>query len=75
MIFLPFDRRINDRVPWVIIVLAGLNVAITIYTYFGFDEVRIAGIFREWGAIPKVVPKPEGGVPLQPSIIGKSNNN
>lgn len=29
----------------------------------------------EWGAIPKVVPKPEGGVPLQPAIIGKSNNS
>ena len=29
----------------------------------------------EWGAIPKVVPKPEGGVPLQPSIIGKNNNS
>ena len=29
----------------------------------------------EWGAIPRVVPKPEGGVPLQPNIIGKSNNN
>ena len=29
----------------------------------------------EFGAIPKVVPKPEGGVPLQPNIIGKSNNN
>lgn len=29
----------------------------------------------EWGAIPKIVPKPEGGVPLQPSIIGKGNSN
>ena len=29
----------------------------------------------EWGAIPSVVPKPEGGVPLQPSIIGKSNSD
>lgn len=29
----------------------------------------------EWGAIPAVVPKPEGGVPLQPSIVGKSNNS
>jgi hypothetical protein len=27
----------------------------------------------EWGAIPKVVPKPEGGIPLQSSIAGKSN--
>jgi hypothetical protein len=29
----------------------------------------------EWGAIPKVVPKPEGGVPLQPNVVGKTNNN
>jgi hypothetical protein len=29
----------------------------------------------EFGAIPKVVPKPEGGVPLQPNILGKNNNN
>jgi hypothetical protein len=29
----------------------------------------------EWGAIPKVVPKPDGGVPLQRSISGKTNSN
>lgn len=29
----------------------------------------------EWGAIRRVVPKPEGGVPLQPSITGKTNNS
>jgi hypothetical protein len=29
----------------------------------------------EFGAIPKVVPKPEGGVPIQPSILGKTNTN
>jgi hypothetical protein len=29
----------------------------------------------EFGAIPKVVPKLEGGVPLQPNILGKTNNN
>jgi hypothetical protein len=28
----------------------------------------------EWGAIPACVPKPEGGVPLQPAIVGKSNS-
>lgn len=28
----------------------------------------------EWGAIPKIVPKPEGGVPLQRSITGKANS-
>lgn len=27
----------------------------------------------EWGAIPRVVPKPMGGVPLQRSIAGKSD--
>ena len=27
----------------------------------------------EWGAIPRVVPRPEGGVPLQKSIIGRSD--
>jgi hypothetical protein len=29
----------------------------------------------EWGAIKACVPRPEGGVPLQPNIIGKNNNN
>jgi hypothetical protein len=29
----------------------------------------------EWGAIPKVVPRPAGGIPLQRSIIGKTNTN
>ena len=29
----------------------------------------------EWGAIPKCVPKPEGGIPLQPSIAGRTNSN
>jgi len=29
----------------------------------------------EWGAIAKVVPKPEGGIPLQPRIVGKTNSN
>jgi hypothetical protein len=29
----------------------------------------------EWGAIPKCVPKLEGGIPLQPSVIGKTNAN
>ena len=28
----------------------------------------------EWGAIPKIVPKPEGGVPLQRSIVGHANS-
>lgn len=38
-------------------------------------QVDTQSEISEWGAIPKVVPKPEGGVPLQPSIIGKTNNN
>ena len=29
----------------------------------------------EWGNIPSVNPRPEGGVPLQPYITGKSNGN
>ena len=29
----------------------------------------------EWGAIPSIVPKPEGGVPLQSAITGKSNSD
>lgn len=28
----------------------------------------------EWGSIPKIVPKPEGGVPLQKSVTGKRNS-
>ena len=28
----------------------------------------------EWGAIPKVVPKPEGGIPLQRAVVGRSNS-
>ena len=27
----------------------------------------------EWGAIPKIVPRPAGGIPLQPSIVGRSD--
>ena len=52
MFFLPFDRRINDRIPWLVISLVVVNVAITILTHFGFNEARINGIFAEWGAIP-----------------------
>lgn len=29
----------------------------------------------EWGIIPKVRPTPDGGVPLQPSIMGKGNSS
>ena len=25
----------------------------------------------EWGAIPRVVPRPEGGIPLQREIVGR----
>jgi hypothetical protein len=38
-------------------------------------QVDTQSEISECGAIPKIVPKPEGGVPLQPSIIGKSNSN
>ena len=27
----------------------------------------------EWSSIPKVVPRPAGGIPLQPSITGRSD--
>lgn len=27
----------------------------------------------EWGAIPAVVPRPAGGIPLQRSIVGRSD--
>lgn len=52
MIFLPLDRRINDRVPWLVISLVVVNVAITIHTHFGFNEARINAAFAQWGAIP-----------------------
>lgn len=26
----------------------------------------------EWGAIPRVIPRPAGGIPLQPAIVGRS---
>jgi hypothetical protein len=38
-------------------------------------QVDTQSEISEWGAIPKIVPKPEGGIPLQPSIIGKSNGS
>ena len=38
-------------------------------------QVATQSEISEWGAIPAVVPKPEGGVPLQPAIVGKNNNN
>jgi membrane associated rhomboid family serine protease len=51
MLFLPFDRRINDRIPWAIYVLVAINSAIMVHTYFGFDEDRIKLIFETHGAI------------------------
>ena len=38
-------------------------------------QVDTQSEISEWGAIPAVVPKPEGGVPLQRDITGKNNNN
>ena len=38
-------------------------------------QVDVQSEVSEWGALPKVVPKPEGGIPLQPNVIGKSNTN
>lgn len=37
-------------------------------------QVDTQSEISEWGAIPKVVPKPEGGVPLQRAIVGKANS-
>lgn len=36
-------------------------------------QVDVASESSEWGAIPKVVPRPAGGIPLQPSITGRSD--
>ena len=36
-------------------------------------QVNTQTDISEWGAIPRVVPKPMGGVPLQRSIVGKSD--
>jgi hypothetical protein len=36
-------------------------------------QVNTQSEVSEWGAIPACVPKPEGGVPLQSSIVGRSN--
>jgi len=38
-------------------------------------QVDTQSEISEWGSIPRVVPKPEGGVPLQPSVVGKTNSN
>ena len=38
-------------------------------------QVDVQSETSEWSAIPKIVPKPEGGVPLQPSLSGKTNNS
>lgn len=38
-------------------------------------QVDTQSEISEWGALPKIVPKPEGGVPLQASIVGKNNNS
>lgn len=38
-------------------------------------QVETNSPVSEWGAIPSVAPKLDGGVPLQPSIIGKTNAN
>jgi hypothetical protein len=38
-------------------------------------QVNTESEVSEWGAIRRVVPKPEGGVPLQQSVVGKNNTN
>lgn len=36
-------------------------------------QVETESPTSEWGAISRVVPRPEGGIPLQRSIGGKSD--
>ena len=36
-------------------------------------QVDVQSEVSEWGSIPKVVPRPAGGIPLQPSITGRSD--
>ena len=38
-------------------------------------QVETNSSTSEWGAIPAVVPRPEGGIPLQRSIVGKTDAN
>jgi hypothetical protein len=38
-------------------------------------QIDVQSEVSEWGAIPRVVPKPEGGIPLQPAITGKGNSD
>jgi len=52
MFFLPFDRKVNDRIPWMIFLLVAVNLAITFHVYFGFRENRIQAIFDAYGANP-----------------------
>lgn len=36
-------------------------------------QVDVQSEVSEWGAIPAITPRLEGGIPLQTSITGKSN--
>jgi hypothetical protein len=36
-------------------------------------QVDVQSPTSDWGAIPAVKPSPEGGIPLQTAITGKSN--
>jgi hypothetical protein len=37
------------------------------------SQVNTQTDVSDWGAIPRVIPRLEGGVPLQRSIVGKSD--
>jgi len=52
MLFLPFDRKINDRVPWVIWGLMAVNVAVFILVNWFHSPGRLPSIFLNHGAIP-----------------------
>lgn len=54
MFFFPVDRRINDRVPWVVFLLLAVNVAVFMVTFWGYDlrpGGRVERIYEAHAAI------------------------
>ncbi|HTF56390.1 MAG TPA: rhomboid family intramembrane serine protease, partial [Planctomycetota bacterium] len=52
MLFLPFDRKINDRIPWVIWGLLAVNVAVFVVVNWFHSLRHLQDIFNNYGAIP-----------------------
>src|SRR5882672_12469719 len=52
MLFLPFDRKINDRIPWVIWGLLAINVAVFVVVNWLHSLRHLEEIFNNYGAIP-----------------------